>query len=158
MTATSDLLGGCTCGAVRYRITKPLLACYICHCHRCQKRSGSPFSMSVVLPVGGFEMTQGAPLEIARTRPDGAVNRSWVCPDCHSRLHTQRGGSRALNLRAGTLDETAWLRPMAQFWTTSAQPWAIQRGEILSYAGQPEDYTPMLDAWKRAGLTPTGIP
>jgi len=154
--ASATPMGGCNCGALRYRVTRPVLACYICHCHLCQKRSGSAFSMSVVLPADGLELTQGTALETQRRRPDGKVNHSLVCPDCHSRLITRREGAPTLNLRAGTLDETAWLRPVAQFWTASAQPWAVQRGAILSYAGQPEDYAPMLAAWTAAGLTPAG--
>ena len=35
--------GGCNCGEVRYLVTKPPLAAYICHCHLCQKRTGSAF-------------------------------------------------------------------------------------------------------------------
>jgi hypothetical protein len=44
------------CGAIRYLVTRPFLTAYICHCHLCQKRTGSAFSLSVVLPADGLEL------------------------------------------------------------------------------------------------------
>ena len=140
--------GGCNCGQLRYSITKEPLACYICHCHQCQKRTGSAFSMSLVMPAGGLEMTSGRAIEFERDLPDGAKNRSYTCAACHSRLYTQKTNSQTLNLRAGTLDDTSRVRPIAQIWVSSAQPWAVQRG-ILSYSEQQVDMRTWLHAWKQ---------
>ena len=139
--------GGCNCGAVRYEITRPILTAYICHCHRCQKRTGSAFSMAVVVPADGFRLTQGEPLRTERLLDGGARNLSWVCPACHSRTHTQREGRARVRVRAGTLDDTSGIRPVAQLFTADAQPWALVRDDILSYAGQPADPAPLLEAW-----------
>lgn len=146
----ATMVGGCNCGAVRYLITRPILTAYICHCHRCQKRTGSAFSMSVVVPADGFRVVEGEPLRTERLVAGGAKNLSWVCPACHSRTHTHREGRATVNVRAGTLDDTGAIRPVAQFWTDSAQPWALVRGDILSYAGQPADFAPLLAAWRGA--------
>ena len=141
------LSGGCNCGEVRYKITQPVLTAYICHCHLCQKRTGSAFSMSIVVPAGGFQVVNGLPARTERQLENGGRNVSHVCPACHSRTHTQREGRATVNVRAGTLDDTGWIRPVAQFWTDSAQPWAVVRDHILSYAGQPTDFAPLLAAW-----------
>jgi hypothetical protein len=109
MTATLAPAGGCNCGAIRYRVTRPFLTAYICHCHLCQKRTGSAFSFSVVLPAGGLELVAGQPLRTERLLADGSRNISWICPACYSRIYTQREDSPAVNLRAGTLDEPASL-------------------------------------------------
>jgi hypothetical protein len=53
-----------------------------------------------------------------------------------------------MNLRAGTLDDTSD-RPVAQFWTESAQPWAVVAEDILSYPQQPTDFAPVLVAWRQ---------
>jgi hypothetical protein len=140
------MLGGCNCGRVRYRLSKPPLAAYICHCHLCQKRTGGPFSMSLVMPADALELLEGEPQSAERPLPSGGSNVAFTCADCHSRLYTRTAGGRTVNVRAGTLDETRDLRPIAQFWISSAQAWAIAP-DILSYAEQPEDYTPMLRAW-----------
>ena len=70
--------GGCNCGEVRYLVTKTPLAAYICHCHLCQKRTGSAFSMSMVIPADGFELVAGNPIKKERIVPGGAKSVSLV--------------------------------------------------------------------------------
>ena len=141
--------GGCNCGEVRYLVTKPPLASYICHCHLCQKRTGSAFSMTVVIPAGGFELVAGNPTRTERLVAGGAKSVSQVCASCYSRINTQREGAPTLNVRAGTLDDTSWLRPIAQIWTSSAQPWALVRDDIVSYEEQPTDFAAAFAAAKK---------
>src|SRR5215212_5742328 len=143
------LPGGCNCGEIRYFVTRPFLTAYICHCHRCQKRSGSAFSMSAVIPADGLQIVAAELLATERRLDSGAKNLSWVCPTCYTRTHTRREGSGTINLRVGTLDDTSNISPVAQFWTESAQTWALVTDHILSYPQQPTDYAPLLAAWKR---------
>jgi hypothetical protein len=144
-------VGGCNCGRLRYRVTKEPLTSYICHCHRCQKRTGSAFSMSIVIPATGLHLEKGEPTKTERILANGSKNCSYVCAHCHSRLYTQRDGSPTINLRAGTLDDTGRIRPVAQIWTSSAQAWAIVKDDgILSYSEQPAEFGPLIEAWKNA--------
>jgi hypothetical protein len=48
----------------------------------------------------------------------------WVCPDCGSWI---AGPARdgLVRVRAGTLDDTSWLRPTRHIWTRSKQPWVV---------------------------------
>ena len=140
--------GGCNCGEVRYRLAKAPLTAYICHCHLCQKRTGSAFSLALIVPADGVEITAGEPRRTERTLPNGLVNTTSICGACFSRLFTHRRGAPTITLRAGTLDDTSQIRPVAQFWTTSAQPWAVVQSDILSYDEQPSDYAPLLAAWR----------
>jgi hypothetical protein len=144
-------VGGCNCGALRYRVTKEPLTSYICHCHLCQKRTGSAFSMSIVFPATGLHLEKGEPMKTERILANGSKNCSYVCGLCYSRLYTQRDGSPTINLRAGTLDDTGRVRPVAQIWTSSAQAWAVvEEDGILSYSEQPADFGPLIEAWKAA--------
>lgn len=150
MVVLAPAVGGCNCGKLRYRITKEPLTVYICHCHQCQKRTGSAFSLSLVMPADGFHVDEGEPSRSERALPDGQKNISISCGECHSRLytqHTQRNKLATLNLRAGTLDDTRHIQPVAQMWTSSAQSWAVQQ-DIISHSEQPTDYLPWLDAWR----------
>ena len=144
-------VGGCNCGGLRYRVTKEPLTSYICHCHLCQKRTGSAFSMSIVFPATGLHLEEGEPVKTERILANGSKNCSYVCGHCYSRLYTQRDGSPMINLRAGTLDDTSCIRPVAQIWTSSAQAWAVVKDDgILSYSEQPADFGPLIEAWKTA--------
>ena len=42
-------------------------------------------------------------------------------------------------MRAGTLDDTSWLRPTAHFWTRSAQPWVVLPEGGARFETQPAD-------------------
>lgn len=139
--------GGCNCGAVRYVVSRQPVTCYLCHCHLCQKRTGSPFSMTLRLAPESIELVSGEPVPHHRTLKSGAVSTFWSCGACGSRLWGERSDSPGAGLRAGTLDDTSWLRPVAQIWTSSAQPWAVMSG-ILSYPEQPPDFRPMIEAWR----------
>ena len=137
--------GGCNCGAVRYVVRQAPLTGYICHCHLCQKRTGAAFSFSLVFGPGGVELTDGEPELVEKTNSRGETSVSANCPRCHSRLWLEwpRWGSR--NLRAGTLDETGEVRPVAQMWTSSAQAWAIAP-DILSFEGNPPNFDEVVAA------------
>jgi hypothetical protein len=66
------------CGAIRYLVTRPFLTAYICHCHLCQKRTGSAFSLSVVLPADGLELVSRGTYHRSRSSElsgDGVVER-----------------------------------------------------------------------------------
>ena len=55
-------------------------------------------------------------------------------------------GGGALRVRAGTLDDTSWLRPTVHFWTRSVQPWVVLPEGDQRFETQPQDL-----AWMRAG-------
>jgi len=149
MATRYPIEGGCNCGEVRYRIAKEPLTLYLCHCHLCQKRTGSAFSMQVVFPADAFGLVAGEPITRDRILPGGKRNVSLVCPLCLSRISTRREDSPTVSIRAGALDDTSWLKPVAQIWISSAQPRAIVPG-ILSFEEQPADFSVLLTAWKSA--------
>jgi hypothetical protein len=93
----------------------------------------------------------GEPMKTERFLVNGSKNCSYVRGQCYSRLYTQRDGSPTINLRAGTLDDTGRIRPVAQIWTSSAQAWAVvEEDGILRYSEQPADFDPLIEAWKAA--------
>lgn len=137
--------GGCNCGAVRYQARFAPVTGYICHCHLCQKRTGAAFSFSLVFAAGGVELTEGEPELTEKTNSRGETSISATCPLCHSRLWLEWPAWGSRNLRAGTLDDTAQVKPAAQMWTSSAQRWAIAPG-ILSFEGNPPDFAEVVEA------------
>ena len=39
----------CLCGAVRFELTEPFLGAGYCHCERCRRRSGVPFTLNALI-------------------------------------------------------------------------------------------------------------
>lgn len=59
------------------------------------------------------------------------------CPECGTRIHHQPDyGAPVLNIKPGTLDDTSWLKPMAQAWTASKQRW-FELPKLPGFEGQP---------------------
>lgn len=130
------LIGGCACGAVRYQITAPPLTVYICHCHDCQVRTGSAFSLGMPVERSAFALTAAPTETLERVGASGRVSRQHFCGRCLARTHSETEiNLRTVTVRPGTLDDTSWVRPVAQMWSGSAQPWAV-RPAILTYADE----------------------
>jgi hypothetical protein len=102
--------GGCQCGEIRYEITQAPQMIYACHCTDCQRITSSAFSQALVLAdEAGHSLKaslgqSGALLTVDVTTPCACPKRgSWVC-----RVEPRLG---APQWRAGTLDDTCWVRP-----------------------------------------------
>jgi hypothetical protein len=54
---------------MRYEIRAAALTCHISHCHLCQKRTGSAFSLSLVLPADGEKSRIAVRETPRRSRP-----------------------------------------------------------------------------------------
>jgi hypothetical protein len=90
----------------------------------CQRLTGSAFSLGIVVPETAFRLMGAEPRRLQRTADSGRVNTRLVCPECGSWVcGTPRDGM--VRIRAGTLDDTSWLRPTRHIWTRSKQPWIV---------------------------------
>ena len=49
--------GGCTCRAVRYRMTAAPMIVHCYHCRWCQRESGSAFVINAVLETSALEVS-----------------------------------------------------------------------------------------------------
>jgi hypothetical protein len=115
--------GGCLCGAIRYSAETDPAFTAVCHCKNCQKQTGTASSVIVGLPAGSLSIS--GPIKTFRDTGDSgkAVYRRF-CPACGSPIVTDVEVMPALTfLKAGTLDDTGWLKPAMEIYCDSAQPW-----------------------------------
>jgi hypothetical protein len=143
------LTGGCSCGAIRYEVASFPLLLYTCNCTDCQRISGSAFALNMPVATSGFRITQGAPKGWRRASPTGADVTSWFCGDCGARLYGERQGRPdTMNLRAGTLDDTTWLTPVAHMFLRSAQSWVHPADSAECFDIGPSDFRPLAERWR----------
>ena len=116
--------GGCHCGSVRYRLTGDPLGLAVCHCTECQRQSGSAFGMSLAVRKDAFRLLTGELRAFTVTCDSGRTKRCAFCASCGTRIHHQVA-DEVLSVKAGTLDDTSWLRPTAHYWTKRKQPWLL---------------------------------
>ena len=145
--------GGCRCGKVRVRVTKPPLLTGACHCTGCQKMSASAFSLTVTVPADGFEVIEGEPVPGGLKGP---VSHHFHCPDCLSWMFTRAEGfDWFVNLRASMLDDHRWIEPFVELWTGEKLPWAAT-GARHFYPGVPEipEWEKLMTAYAAEGARP----
>ncbi len=152
MVDVKDLVGGCLCGAIRYRLNAPPLMIYNCHCTNCQKITGSAFVVSATILESSFEIMEGGPKRYEWTSDAGNRRYGLFCGACGGRIaHGQTPGNGFLSLRAGTFDDTSWIEPVGDIWTKSAQGWIEFPANRLRTEGQPTDYAPFLERYRAQG-------
>ena len=131
-------LGGCQCGAVRYRITSEPIVVFACHCTICQTQSGSAFAMAARFPRESFALTKGALRSFGRLAESGQRFTNSFCPECGTRIHHQADRSPGhISLKPGTLDDTSWLRPSHHVFTRSAQKWVVIPSDAQAFETMP---------------------
>jgi hypothetical protein len=138
--------GGCRCGNVRVRVTKPPLLSGACHCTGCQRMTGSAFSLTLTVPGDGFEVTRGEPV-IGGLH--GPVAHHHHCPDCLSWVFTRAEGvDWFVNLRTTMLDDPSGFDPYVEFYAEEKLPWVTTPAR-RSYAKAPEfsEYAGLMQAF-----------
>ena len=131
------IVGGCLCGNVRYAGTADPLSVMVCHCKNCQKQTSTAFSLIVALSKGTLAIKG----ELSAYHDQGTSGQAVVrcfCGACGSAIMTDAAAYPAMEfLKAGTLDDTSWLKPDTQFWCDSAQGWLKLVDDIAQLARNP---------------------
>jgi hypothetical protein len=142
------MTGGCSCGAIRYELTQFPLLLYTCNCTDCQTASGSAFALNMPVATRGFRIVKGEPKGWHHLSPSGAEVCSWFCGECGARIYgSRKSRPESMNLRAGTLDDTTWLTPVAHMFMRSAQPWIKPADGAECFEEDPPGYAPLAQKW-----------
>jgi hypothetical protein len=134
------------------RVTEPPIVTMACHCAGCQRMSASAFSLSVLVPSHGFEVTQG---ESAIGGLHGATQH-FHCPHCKTWAFTRPDGMEGfVNLRATMLDDHSWFVPFVETCRDEGFPWAAT-GAAHSFPGLPpsEVFGPIVADFQHRGARP----
>jgi hypothetical protein len=115
--------GGCSCGAVRYRLASAPLFVHCCHCLNCQRQTGSAFVINLLIEAERVELLAGEPEEVEVPRDDGSTQLISRCPTCRIALFSHYGRPEIRFVRAGTLDDPSEVRPEVHIYTRSKVPW-----------------------------------
>jgi hypothetical protein len=128
-------LGGCACGAVRYRVHGAPVVGTVCHCRFCQKRLASAFAVIASFKEEAVEILQGKLTEVEhRSDVTGRWLRMSFCPKCGttiSHVSEHRPGMRAV--AAGTFDDPTWFKIDRHIWLQSKLPWVIIPENVATY-------------------------
>jgi hypothetical protein len=114
------LTGGCFCGAVRYRIERPLVEAQSCHCSRCRKVFSGSGSAFAFLAEGSFRWTAGEGfLSRYTTQPGWELGFCGTCGSTLCGIH--EGVVRGVTL--GTVDGDPGVQLARHIYVGSKAPW-----------------------------------
>jgi hypothetical protein len=114
---SEEHLGGCLCGAVRYRVGGSLRGVIVCHCSVCRRTHGGPATYTACRREH-LEITSED--DLRWHEHDGA--RRGFCRACGSRLFWDRGRA-TISIAAGSVDEPTGLSTSHHIYTASAGDW-----------------------------------
>jgi hypothetical protein len=144
------LEGGCTCGALRYRLWGPPLVVHCCHCRWCQRETGSAFALNAMVESERVELLQGRPELLHTPSESGLGQKIARCPQCRVAVWSHYAGSgwHTRFVRVGTLDQPDALPPDLHIFTASKQPWVVLPPGARAF----EEFYEIEQAWSAEAL------
>jgi hypothetical protein len=117
--------GGCTCGAVRYRMTGSPIFVHCCHCSYCQQQSGSAFAVNAMIEASNITLLQGQLETINTPTTSGRGQKIHRCSNCKIAVWSNYGGAgdKVHFVRVGTLDDKNAFQPDIHIYTSTKQGW-----------------------------------
>jgi hypothetical protein len=133
--------GGCTCRAVRYRMSGKPLIVHCCHCRWCQRETGTAFALNAVIEADRVILLSGQPDMVATPSASGKGQKIWRCPTCRVAIWSNypQAGPPFNFMRVGTLDDPDAFPPDIHIYIASRQPWVALPPGARSV---PEFYDP----------------
>lgn len=146
MTSTRE--GGCSCGAVRYRLTSDPLFTHCCHCLNCQRQTGSAFVINLLIETDRVEVLAGEPQPVDVPRDDGSTQTIFRCPACQVAVYSLYGRPGVRFVRGGTLDDPRGVTPDVHIYTRSKVEWVSLPESTPAF----EEYYDTKSLWPAASL------
>ena len=139
MSSNQDQIhdGGCTCGAVRYRMTGAPIFVHCCHCRWCQRETGSAYALNALIEADRVELLQGDVEMVNTPSESGAGQKIHRCPKCWVALwsnYAMSVGDKIRFVRVGTLDDPDSIAPDIHIFTASKVPWLALPPDIPAVA------------------------
>ena len=145
----AELVGGCACGALRYRLRDAPMFVNCCHCTWCQRESGSAFAVNAVIETDRIEIE--GPVESAHLpTASGKGQELRRCGACKGVVYSHFGGAgpAIAILKVGTLDHPALCPPEAHIYTSTKLPWVVLPEDVPVFA----EYYRMKEVWPAKAL------
>ena len=141
--------GGCACGFVRYRLASVPMIVHCCHCHDCQRQTGSAFVLNALIESSRVEPLSGELESVSMPTDSGRPHDIYRCPRCRTAVWSDYGRRQVLRfVRVGTLDTPASLPPDVHIYTRSKLPWIALPPGVPAF----EAYYDPQKVWPAASL------
>ena len=122
----SEFQGGCACGQVRYAMRDRPLFVHCCHCHDCQRQTGSAFVLNALIEADRVDRLSGETRLVTMPTDSRKPHDVARCVACETAVWSHYGGlTKLMFVRVGTLDDPSALPPDVHIYTRSKLPWIV---------------------------------
>lgn len=115
----------CSCRQLMLRTTEEPLRISICHCHACQRRTGSAFGVQARFREGSV-VIRGNATQYVRVGDTGGSATFYFCPVCgatlYYRLDTVEG---LIGVPVGAFANPAFPAPSVSVFEECMHPWVL---------------------------------
>ena len=139
------LKGGCLCGAVKYEVTGEPQRFYHCHCSRCRKSSGTGHASNLMMTNATLVFTHGESLLKRFKVPDSERFARQFCTECGSPVARIVPELDAVVIPAGSLDDSAPIKPQARIYWDSRTDWTCDGDALPRFPEAPPGVFPARD-------------
>lgn len=132
----------CSCGSLTAEVTGEPPRVSICHCMKCQRRTGSAFGVVVFFPKEQVR-TDGPSKVYMRRTDSGRKVEFHFCPECGTSVFWYAEfRPDHVGIAFGAFADTSMPWPTASVWETTRHPWMTFDHPVERFSDQ--------------GLTPAG--
>jgi hypothetical protein len=132
-----SILGSCMCGKVKFKLADRFKAFYQCHCHQCQKLTGTAFASNLFTEPDNIRWLEGE----SNIQHFVALERQFsksFCQSCGSALPFVNKRGTSLIVPAGCLDNLEGKKIEANIFVAEKACWLDDQTTANSFDGFPQ--------------------
>ena len=116
--------GKCLCGEIEYSFDRSkVISAHHCHCKDCQRATGSGKATIIIMSKKYFQVNQDPKFFEVQGEQGNHVVRGF-CPNCGSGMFSYlKEHPNMVFVKAGTLNDSSWLKIDSNFFTDSSCDW-----------------------------------
>jgi hypothetical protein len=123
----------CRCGQLSVACTGEPVRISVCHCLKCQQRSGSSFTAQARFPDAAVSVTGNSKL-YEHSGDSGAIGKFYFCPNCGATVFYKAGPFPDLTAVAiGAFADPSFGAPSFSIYENRKHPWVEIVGDDIHH-------------------------
>jgi hypothetical protein len=157
MSAMATREAACSCGQLRVTVVGDPFQVTMCHCHACQRRTGSAFGLQAGYDTDRVQI-EGRSREYARTstEPDRSAHTFHFCPDCGGTVYyTHADAPQVVDVMVGAFADRDFPAPSVSTYGVRRHRWVVLP-EGIEHDEVWDELQPLYGAGDYAGVAERG--
>ena len=130
-------VASCSCGRLRVEVRGEPTRVSVCHCHACQRRTGSVFGAQARFPREAVAI-KGNGTEFVRVGDEGGRFRFTFCPECGSTVfYVEEGDEQEIAIPVGAFADSHFPAPTISVYEKRRHSWVSLPDNVEHWRKDP---------------------